>query len=705
MESNAENVSRMDAIVAGLLRESDTLLLGLFDNPTIGVYVLDADRFVYANRRLAEIHGYTQDEIIGMKVLDLVAPEDRHLVQRQVELRTQGKVKASSYAFRGRRKDGSIFDCEVYGAVTQFAGKPAIIGVTHDVSERKAAERAVADQLSFIEKLVETIPNPIFYKDEKGRYLGCNASFEEHTGEKRNDLIGRTADDVLPGELADATNEADMALLRQRGVQISETVAPYADGSRRDVIIYKATFDKADGSLGGLVGVILDISERKRMEEAIWREANFDALTGLPNRRSLYDRLREELKRARRNGRKLALLFIDLDRFKDVNDTLGHNAGDQLLILASQRIRTSLRESDIVFRQGGDEFVVLLPDQTDCETAGLVAQKIIDELSLPFNLDGQEAFVTASIGIAYYPDDGSEMETLVVCADQAMYTAKAQGRKCFCHFTSSMQIKAVQRLEIANDLRQAALKDQFELYYQPIVDMRNGSVTKAEAQLRWNHPRRGLIDPAEFIPIADEIGVIGNIGDWVFRHAMATARQWQSRHAAVSGEAGTQEPIQIGFRVSQRQLIDSSCSDWVDCLRQWGLPPQTLVLKINESLLLGDRPAVIDALLAFRASGVQISLNDLGIGFSSLFHIKQFNLNYLKIDSSFLCDMAANSSDRIIVELMITLAHKLGMKVVARGVKTTEEHDLLRQSGCDYAQGDLFAKPMPLDEFQRFIGL
>jgi PAS domain S-box-containing protein len=304
----------LDAIVASILHESDSLLLALFDNTIVGVYVFDNTHFLYVNRRFAEMHGYTQDEIIG-RGLGIVAPDDRWIVQREIDLRIQSKVKVSShYGYRAMRKDGALFECEVYGAVTQFVGQSAIIGLMLDISVRRATERAVADQLNLIEKLIDTIPSPVYYKDEHDLYLGCNAAFEQFIGRKREDLIGHTPRDFHPKDLADAYIAADKLLFEKRGKQIYEATVTYAsDGTRHDVVFYKATFNKADGSLGGLIGVLLDISDRKHIEDIVKREANYDTLTGLPNRRSFLARLENELRRTQRSHCKLALLFIDLD--------------------------------------------------------------------------------------------------------------------------------------------------------------------------------------------------------------------------------------------------------------------------------------------------------------------------------------------------------------------------------------------------------
>lgn len=686
----------VDEIMNRMLQEADALLLGLFENALIGVYVIQDGRFVCVNPRLADLFGYSRDELCdGMGPMDVTAPADQPQALREIERRRSGEVKASFYGFRGVRKDGSLFDVEVFGVGTQYSGRPAIIGMLLDVTERRDAEQALANQLHFIGKLIDTIPNPVFYKDERGRYLGCNDAFEKFIGIERSGLVGRSVYDIAPAELADKYAAADQALFDHPGTQTYEAQVADSDGRYRDVVFYKATFDKADGSLGGLVGVILDISERKRLEEAIWHEANYDALTGLPNRRLLRDRLRENLRRARLHAARLALLFIDLDRFKEVNDTLGHDVGDRLLAEAAQRICVRLGESDTVSRQGGDEFIVVLPEVSDPDAAGLIAQEIIDALNQPFTLVGREVYVSASIGIAFFPDDGESIESLVSYADQAMYAAKAAGKNGFSYFKPAMQEHALHHLEVANDLRQALRLGQFELHYQPIADLPDMRITKVEALLRWNHPRHGQVSPAEFIPVAEEIGVIGAIGDWVFRQSMAMAARWQ---ATAGGD-----PIQVCINVSPRQFVAGTCVAWLDEIRRQGLPPGLLSVEITEGLLLDERPAVVETLLAFRDAGVQVSIDDFGTGYSAMSYLKKFDIDYLKIDRTFIRDMVGDPADHAIVEAVIVMAHKLGMKVVAEGVETQEQCDLLRQAGCDFVQGYLIARPMPAEDFRRLF--
>lgn len=685
-----------ESIITHVLEEADGLLLGLFSNALIGVYVIQDGRFVFVNHRLAELFGYTQAELCaGLGPMDLTAPENQPRAQQEIDRRIRGDVKASYYGFRGVRKDGSQLDVEVFGVATSYRGQPAIIGMLLDVTLRCTAERAVADQLGFIGQLIDTIPNPVFYKDEHGIYLGCNAAFESYIGIERDRLVGCSVYDISPPDLAEKYAAADQRLFDTPGTQVYEANVLYADGQRHDVVFYKATFNKSDGSLGGLVGVMLDITDRKRMEQAIWHEANYDALTGLPNRRLFRDRLHQEVERAKRNARLLAVLFIDLDRFKEVNDTLGHEVGDQLLCEAGQRIRAELRASDTLTRQGGDEFMVILPDLTHPSQAGRVAQEIIHALSGPFLLKEQQAYVSASIGIAFYPDDSTDLEQLVSYADQAMYAAKAAGRNCFCHFTATMQEKAMYRLSLGNDLRSALVKGELDVYYQPIIDLLTGRVTKAEALVRWRHPVRGMISPAEFIPVAEELGLIGDIGNWVFREAVQALIKWRT----LAGDS-----VQMAVNKSPRQFIaDHCCHDWVDYLRRHEVPPQMVAVEITEGLLLDQRPVVVETLLAFRDAGVQVSIDDFGTGYSAMSYLKKFDVDYLKIDRSFIHDLTTDPCDLAIAEAIIVMAHKLKLKVVAEGVESAEQAQLLQEAGCDYVQGFYYAKPMPWAEFWAYV--
>lgn len=445
-----------------------------------------------------------------------------------------------------------------------------------------------------------------------------------------------------------------------------------------------------------MVGTHTDISGMKSAEEKIWTEANYDALTKLPNRRLFYDRIEENLKKAKREHQRLALLFIDLDRFKEVNDTLGHHVGDQLLIQAATRIKSSVRVYDTVARIGGDEFTVILTEVHDSVDVGNLAEKIIAQLSQPFLISGVESYVSGSIGIALYPDDAQTVIELTQHADQAMYSAKESGRQCFRFFTKTMQEDATQRMRLANDLRHALKLNQLLVYYQPIVDLKNGEVYKAEALVRWQHPELGFISPANFIPIAEDTGTIHQIGDWVFSQAAAQAKICQTV---------TKRKFQISVNKSPVQFLGERGDQhlWLDQINKAGIEGDDIVIEITEGILVNNDIRVTQSLMQYRDAKVQVAIDDFGTGYSSLSYLKKFDVDYLKIDQSFTRSLSLHSSEFALCEAIIVMAHKLGIQVIAEGVETEEQHQILKEMGCDFGQGYLFARPLPADQFLRFI--
>ena len=678
-----------------LLHDDGAPFLTLLSNELGGIYLIQDGRFVYASPRLAAIFGYTQQQLCGrLGPLDLTAAHDRQRIQHEIDRRLSGAAGNSQYRFTGIRQDGSELEIEVFGSVTEYHGRPAIIGLLLDITARRQAEKQVQEQLNFISQLIDAIPSPVFYKDAQGRYLGCNSAFERYIGIDRTRLLCKSVYDISPRELAERYHAADQALFDHPGTQVYEARVESADKGRRDVMFYKATFNNTDGTLGGLVGVILDITERKQAEAEAWQHANFDTLTGLPNRRLLHDRLSQELAHAHRGGEKLVLMFIDLDRFKEVNDTLGHARGDRLLQQAAERIRRHVHESGTVARQGGDEFIVVLPQLQHPGDIDQVAQAIIDSLAEPFVLGSEQAHISASVGIACYPDDATGLDALLSSADQAMYDAKMQGRNRFSYFSRAMQLATLERLQLGRELRQALARQELQVHFQPIVELAGGRTNKAEALLRWQHPRLGTILPAVFVPLAEELGMIHQIGDWVFQQAAAMAQRWQQLEPA--------QPIQVSVNQSPRQITTGSTHlDWPAHLAGIGLPGRCIGIEITENALLDARPETAARLAALRAAGMCIGLDDFGTGYSALGYLRQFTIDCLKIDQSFIRDMPDNSGARAIVEAIIAMGHKLGLKIVAEGVETEAQRALLLEYGCDYAQGYLFAEPLPADEFFR----
>jgi len=439
-----------------------------------------------------------------------------------------------------------------------------------------------------------------------------------------------------------------------------------------------------------------DISMRKQHENLIWNQANYDALTGLPNRRMFREHLENRLALARAKGEPLALMFLDLDRFKEINDTHGHDMGDQILQTAAQRLRAGVRESDMVARMGGDEFTLLIAGHGVADRAAALCQNLLQRMSEPFNLGLEVDYVSASIGITLFPDDAQDAETLIKQADQAMYAAKRLGRNRFERFTSTMQEVTLVRSRIARDLRTALAGQQFWLAYQPVVDLRSGAIRKAEALIRWQHPTQGDVGPATFIPIAEESGSIHEIGQWVFETAAAQAAQWRRNwHPGFQIGINT-SPLQYQHQGLQPAVLRAH----LDTL---GLDGSSLVLEITEGLLMDASADTRLHLGALHDAGFEISLDDFGTGYSSLSYLHQFDLDYLKIDQSFVRDLRADSKDLALCKATIVMAHELGLKVVAEGIETEEQRDLLAQAGCDYGQGYLFSRPVAAADFEALM--
>ena len=685
-----------------LIREADGLFLGLLRNALIGVYIIQNGLFRYVNPRFAEMFGYAQKDICGrFGPADLIEPQDLDKVQEAIDKRIDGSAETAHYTFHGAHREGRALELEVFGTRTEFAGKPAIIGMLIDITARRAAERTATEQLNFTAQLIEAIPSPLFFKDEQGRYVGCNKAFEAFLGSPRDAIIGRTVFDLSPPDLAQRYHAADQALLDNPGVQTYEASVESAGGQRRDVIYNKATYLKADGQLGGLVGVITDITQRKQTEALIWMQANYDALTGLPNRRLLNDRLAELVKRTHRSHDCVAVMFIDLDRFKEVNDTLGHEAGDRLLVEAARRIVACLRESDTVARQGGDEFTVLLPGMAERAPIERIAEDIIQSLCQPFQLGNDVAYVSASIGITLCPADATTPADILKNADQAMYHAKEAGRNRFSYFSPSMQANALEHLQLGKDLRLALGAGQLSLHYQPIVNLASGRPDKAEALLRWTHPERGPIPPEVFIPVAEELGLIDTIGSWVFQHAAATARRWQQ---SLPPELRETHPIQITINTSPRQFAKGkSLEVLLESLEALELPGRCIAIEITERLLLDEQPAVTAQLARLRAAGIQLSIDDFGTGYSAMAYLTRMDIDTLKIDRSFIHKLVTHPGDLAITEAIIVMAHKLGLTVVGEGIETEAQRELLAAAGCNYGQGFLFSRPIPEDDFFDFL--
>jgi diguanylate cyclase (GGDEF)-like protein/PAS domain S-box-containing protein len=532
--------------------------------------------------------------------------------------------------------------------------------------------------------------------DEENLIVAINPAFSEVTGYDAEEVIGKD-----PGMLASGTHDEEFFqelwnTLNSNGEWRGEIWNRRKNGDEYVEWLTINTIYDAQGKVHRRVSLFSDITERKKADAMIWRQANYDTLTQLPNRRLFTDRLEQGIKVASRENQKLALLFIDLDRFKEVNDTLGHHMGDQLLMEAAQRIRSCVRESDTVARLGGDEFTVILNELHDVSHIGVVSEKIIETLAKPFQLQDDHVFVSASVGVTVYPEDDVSAEELLKNADQAMFAAKQNGRNRVNYFTKSMQESAHQRMRLIRDIHQALEDDQFSVYYQPIVSLASGRIHKVEALLRWQHPDQGFISPADFIPVAEETGAIHEIGNRVFMEAAQRVNAWRSSY-------GSQ--FQVNINISPVQFLAEGVvtDNWLEYLRQNNIDPKGIVIEITEGVLLKATSNIDEKLCQLREADIQVAIDDFGTGYSSLAYLKRFDIDYLKLDKSFVSNLETDANDLALSEAIIVMAHKLGIRVVAEGVESEAQRAILKKTGCDYAQGYLFARPMPADEFEFLL--
>ncbi len=561
------------------------------------------------------------------------------------------------------------------------------------VAERTAA-LAAREQES--RTLIENSQDSIARYDRDCRRIYVNPAFAAMLGCSREALIGRRPSEVPGGEQG-AFYEAKLRDVFETAKN-SQFELRWTGPDGRQICTHiqmTAELDPA-GEVSRVMAVGRDITDRIEFEATIWQQANFDALTNLPNRRMFYDRLAQEAKAQVRSGHSLALMLIDLDHFKEINDTLGHDAGDSLLIEAARRISSCLRSGDTVARLGGDEFTIILPGLHGAGSLDRIAQELIATLSRPFQLGGTVAYVTASIGITVYPDDASDLEALFKHADQAMYAAKNAGRNGFHYFTPSLQDAAQQRLQLSTDLRHALSSGQFHLYYQPIVELAGQPVSKAEALLRWEHPVHGLMLPDTFIPLAEETGLIAPIGDWLFKEVAQQADRWRK----------TLHPdFQISVNTSPVQIRDKAydVSFWPDYLLEKGIDGQGVAIEITESMLLNADSGTDEKLRLLHAAGIQVTVEDFGTGYSSLALLKRYDIDLLKIDRSCVQSLGGDADGLALCAAIILMAHTLGLKVIAEGVETDEQRHLLAQAGCDFAQGFLYSGPVPAPGFERLL--
>lgn len=638
-----------------------------------------------AMERLLGLQG--ADELWGVDFESFIHPDDL-AAWKATEAQGLQDENAEPLELRAVRPDGSVAELELAHLRIQREGGAASLLLARDIHSRKEIERRLKESEERYKGLASVAFDGLAIHID-GIILQVNRSFEAIFGCGPGDLLGADLFSLFNAEGQDQLREKlNSGLVLELDGVLPDGQPVYVEVSSQACLYHG---DPA------YVTAVRDVTRRRKAEDAVRVQAWHDALTGLPNRVLLMDRLEQALKQAVREGRRLAVLYLDLDRFKPVNDSLGHAAGDELLKQASARLQALLRRGDTVARMGGDEFCVVLNDAVLEGDALAVAQKIVAALHEPFPVAEQEVHIGTSVGIAFYPDHESDPERLLKLADMAMYRAKQNGRNQATVYTETLEVKQEQRLGLENEIRRAIDREEFKLYYQPQMDLATGKIIGAEALLRWQHPTRGLLSPDEFIPMAEESRLIVPLGEWVLFYACRTAATWNRRAAEGMN-------LSIAVNLSAWQLHKRSLIKTVDAaLAKSGLPAHKLELEITETVAMRNPALTLDMLKSFAERGVRLSLDDFGKGYSSLNYLKEFPVHSIKVDQAFVAGLPAAPKDAAIVKAMIALAHNLGLHCLAEGIETREQLAFLIREGCDLGQGYLYSRPVSEEAFEALL--
>ncbi|HEV2290534.1 MAG TPA: EAL domain-containing protein [Gemmatimonadales bacterium] len=696
-----DNTQRVRAEEA--LKTSDRYFRSLMANTLDIIIVLDTDgKLRYTSGSIEAVLGYEAEELLGRDAFGVVHPDEVGQVRALFNRQLDRPGPAPRMEFRCRHRDGSwrIFEA----SANNLLADPAIDGVVvtmRDITQRKRSEEALRESEERY-ALAERGANDglwdwnlrsgrVYFSP---RWKAMIGAAEHEVGTAPEEWFGR----VHPDELEQLKMDIDLHVTGHTPHLETEHRMRHRDGLYRWVLTRGLAVRDSTGRAYRLAGSQTDITARKSVEEQLLHDAFHDPLTGLPNRALFMDRLGHAIRRGRRSDSRSAVLFLDLDRFKVVNDSLGHIRGDQLLVAIARRLEDCVRPGDTVARLGGDEFVVLLDEVPSVEEAEEIAGRIQESLDVPFQLAGQEVYTTASIGIAISSTGHERAEDLLRDADTAMYDAKAQGKATHRVFHQGMHSHAMTQLQLETDLRRALDRGELVLFYQPIVSLAHGRVTGFEALVRWRHPERGFLGPEEFIPLAEETGLIQRIGQWVLGEACRTLRGWLDQHPGYG-------PLSVSVNISARQFqTPELVAEVAAVLADVPLPPGSLRLEITEGTIMGQAESSVAVLRGLKQAGVQVQVDDFGTGYSSLSYLQRFQLDALKIDRSFVGALGNPGENPEIVRTIITLAKNLGMAVIAEGVETPRQRTILQQLGCDYVQGWLFSHPLDVDAAAALLG-
>jgi len=676
-----------------LVEEQRSVLSQIVEQSPVSIQRTDINGYItYVNKQFNKSSGYNLAELIGKKPSILKSGHHNPQLYKELwETITSGKHWVGE--FYNQNKNGKSYweKANIYPIRDTKNNITSYVGIKEDITQIKEDEK----QLRLASTVFKTATEAVMVTDVDNNIVAVNKAFTVITGYEEFEVIGQN-----PSLLSSGHHDAEFYHRMNSELAKSDQWQGEICNRRKNGEVYyewlSITALRDDlGQLESYVSLFSDITKRKKAEDKIYLQANYDALTGLANRNLFVDRFEQALAFAKREQNTVAIFFIDLDGFKGVNDTFGHEKGDLLLKLTTERIKESVRKTDTVSRLSGDEFAIILSGNNNIFSFEKIATNILNKIASPFELEEKEAYVTASIGISMFPDDGTTSEELLRKADSAMYKAKEKGKNNVQFFTKEMDIKAQNRRSLEVELRKSIINNELVLHYQPIHEVSTGKVVSAEALVRWQHPEKGLVPPTDFITLAEDIGFIAKIGEWVLQQACQQAKLWESQFDM---------PPKISVNISSLQFHRQDfISNLTNILDEAQLAPQRLILEMTESLLIEKDSSTLTQLLQIREMGIELSIDDFGTGYSSLSYLKRFPISILKIDRAFIKDITNNSEDEALACAILSIAKSLGLKVVAEGVEEEAQCELLKQHECHFIQGFYFSRPLNENEFNDYL--